>query len=132
MTTTCVTRIYRYECYSFSCVFFNEPSTTAIYTYGHHLSLHDPLPIYDGRHTRRPQPGHPRLPVRPALRGCSEQSESRGTDSRFKCRRRRRVGALRVHARRAPRLTPAAAARGFLGRPVIFRGVSVCPASLQV
>src|SRR3546814_14170289 len=29
-----------------SCFFFNDTSTTEIYTYGHTLSLHDALPIY--------------------------------------------------------------------------------------
>src|SRR3546814_20413884 len=30
------------------CFFLNDPATTDIYTYGHTLSLHDALPIYDG------------------------------------------------------------------------------------
>src|SRR3546814_6053025 len=29
------------------CVFFNDTATTEIYTYGHTLSLHDALPIFD-------------------------------------------------------------------------------------
>src|SRR3546814_13686403 len=31
-----------------SIFFFNDTATTEIYTYGHTLSLHDALPIFDG------------------------------------------------------------------------------------
>src|SRR3546814_1662538 len=31
------------------CFFFNDPATTAIYTYGHTLSLHSALPFYDAQ-----------------------------------------------------------------------------------
>src|SRR3546814_13830095 len=34
-----------------SCCFFNDTATTEIYTYLHTLSLHDALPIYQGRET---------------------------------------------------------------------------------
>src|SRR3546814_11514588 len=35
-------------CWMMCVVFFNDPATTEIYTYGHTLSLHDALPIYNG------------------------------------------------------------------------------------
>src|SRR3546814_7834263 len=38
-----------------SCTFFfNDTATTEIYTYGHTLSLHDALPIYQALFTRKP------------------------------------------------------------------------------
>src|SRR3546814_13765854 len=40
-----------------ACFFFKGTGTTEIYTYGHTLSLHDALPIYEGVHLGEPFTG---------------------------------------------------------------------------
>src|SRR3546814_5332622 len=79
----------------FFCFFFNDTAHTAIYTYGHTLSLHDALPIYGqvalplhaalGHHRVELEdaPADRRLEVRPLRQGLVEAplaDQAPGTD----------------------------------------------------
>src|SRR3546814_9339695 len=118
------------------CLFFNDTSTTEIYTYCHTLSLHDALPISaDERLLRR----------RRRARGARARPTTVGAAHRL-CGRRsqavdlfvpaRRSGGVPAPARPVPRARPARQAslatglpRGFL--PLDRGGAAVCRRRLR-
>src|SRR3546814_18611160 len=89
--------------------FLNETATTEIYTYGHTLSLHDALPIYQMRRERA------RQRIMPAAVGEREIDHARIARGRHRAAAPQRPASVARHRQRQ-RMPDAAQPREQIGR----------------